>query len=80
MSEKHAPFWIYGSGKLRLEFATSPLSRRVMVDGRRRLELGKRGWHLVTVDVPRLVHVRGEKKRVGLRLTAFSTYPERSQP
>ena len=80
MSETHSPFWIYGSGKLRLEWAPSPLSRRVMVDGRRGLELGKPGWHLVTIDVPRLVHVKGQKKKVGLRLARISTSPERSQP
>ena len=68
MSETHAPFWIYGSGRLRLEFESSPLPRQVTVDGRRGLELRQRGWHLVTVDVPRLVKVDGQDRKVGLRL------------
>jgi hypothetical protein len=77
MSETHAPFWIYGNGTLRLRFAPSPLPRRVTVDGRRRLGLGKLGWHVVTVDVPRLVRVEGERKRVGLKLLGLSTSPSR---
>jgi hypothetical protein len=63
MSERHAPFWIYGSGKPRLEFATSALRPRVSVYGGR-----TRGWHLVTVDLPRLHNVPGQKRRVGARL------------
>jgi hypothetical protein len=73
MSETHAPFWIYGSGTLQLRFAPSALPRRVLVDGRKRLELPRRGWHLVTVDVPHLVEVEGETKKVGLRLIQIST-------
>jgi hypothetical protein len=73
MSETHAPFWIYGSGRLRVRFAPSALPRRVEVDGRPGLELGKAGWHLVTVDVPRLVRVEGQRRRVGLRLRDVST-------
>jgi hypothetical protein len=80
MSETHAPFWIYGRGTLRLEFAPSALRRRVRVDGRKSFELRERRWHLVTVDVPRLVHVPGEKKRVGLRFLSVSTSPERRPP
>jgi hypothetical protein len=72
MSETHAPFWIYGSGKLRLQFAASALPRRVTVDGRRSLDLRSRGWHLVTVDVPRLVRVEDQPKRVGLKLLEVS--------
>jgi hypothetical protein len=71
MSERHAPFWIYGAGTLRLSFADVPaLPRRVLVDGRRSLELGRPGWHLVTVDVPRLVHVAGVRKPVGAKLVS----------
>jgi hypothetical protein len=77
MSETHAPFWIYGSGRLRLRFAPSPLPSRVTVDGRRSFQLRKRGWHLVTVDVPNLVRVDGQKKRVGLKLLALVTSPSR---
>jgi hypothetical protein len=71
MSEEHAPFWIYGAGNATLRFAPSPLSRRFTVDERRqggpRLRLGKRGWHVVTVEVPHLVP-GPEGRRVGLRL------------
>jgi hypothetical protein len=63
MSETHAPFWIYGGGKVRLRFAPSPLRPRVTVHGGDKL-----GWHLVTVDVPRLRRVEGQPRAVGLRL------------
>jgi hypothetical protein len=78
MSEVHAPLWVYGDGALTLRFAPSPLPRRIAVDGRAqrglRLRLGKRAWHLVTVDVPRLV-AGPEGKKVGLRLVGASTSP-----
>ena len=78
MSERHAPFWIYGSGRLRLRFADVPaLSRRVLVDGRPSLALRRPGWHLVTVDVPHLVHVAGVRKPVGAKLVAVATSPSR---
>jgi hypothetical protein len=77
MSETHAPFWVYGSGVLRIEFAPSPLPRRVTVDGRQAVGLRTRGWHLVTVDVPRLVQVEGQERKVGLRLLEVSTSPSR---
>jgi hypothetical protein len=75
MSEEHAPFWIYGGGPVTLRFAPSSLPRRFTVDEHPqrgpRLQLGKAGWHVVTVDVPRLV--RGEnRKKVGLRLLSVS--------
>ena len=70
MSKTHAPFWIHGGGTLRLFFAPSPLSRRFTVDGTPQrgpvLRLGRADWHLITVDVPRLVP-HGHK-RVGLLL------------
>jgi hypothetical protein len=72
MSETHAPFWIYGAGRLTLRFAPSPLPRRITVDGRRTLAASKRDWHLVTIEVPRLVEAPGESRRVGLRLTGIS--------
>ena len=75
MSETHAPFWVYGSGALQLEFAPSPLTRRVTVDGRTGLELRAKGWHLVAVDVDRLVKVAGEKRKVGLKLLRVATSP-----
>jgi hypothetical protein len=77
MSETHAPFWIYGSGRLQVRFAPSPLPSRVTVDGRRSFQLRNRGWHLVTVDVPHLVKVEGQKKRVGLKLLGLVTSPSR---
>ena len=80
MSETHAPFWIYGAGRLRLEFARSPLPRRVTVDGRPGLDLKGRGWHLVTIDVPRLVSVEGQNDRVGLKLVSLATSPSRGTP
>jgi hypothetical protein len=75
MSETHAPFWIYGSGTLRLDFAPSTQTPRITVDGRPGSELAKPGWHLVTVDIPRLGSNPGVKKRVGLRLVRVSTSP-----
>jgi hypothetical protein len=72
MSETHAPFWIYGAGRLTLRFAPSSLPRHVTVDGRRGVVAAKRDWHLVTVDVPRLVETPGGKRRVGLRLTSVT--------
>ncbi len=78
MSEEHAPLWIYGGGPVTLRFAPSPLPRRFTVDERQQpgptLDLGKRGWHVVTVDVPHLV--RGPNgKKVGLRLVRAVTSP-----
>ena len=76
MSEEHAPFWIYGAGVVTLRLARSPLPRRFTVDERpqpgQRLDLGKRGWHVVTVDVPHLVS-RSSGRKVGLRLLAVSS-------
>ena len=71
----HAPFWIYGSGTLRLTFAPSALKRRVTVDGRESLTLRKRGWHLVAVDIPHLREVPGETRKVGLKLLGVSISP-----
>jgi hypothetical protein len=79
MSETHAPFWVAGSGRIRLRFAPSPLPRTFTVDGRTQrgamLSLGKRGWHVITVDVPHLVPGPGHE--VGLRLLGVTTYPSR---
>jgi hypothetical protein len=75
MSETHAPFWIYGSGRLKLNFAPSPLRPRVTIDGRSDSELRSEGWHLVTVDVDRLVKVAGQQHRVGLKLIRLATSP-----
>jgi hypothetical protein len=75
MSETHAPFWIYGSGRLRLEFAPSAQRLRVTIDGRSGDELKSKGWHLVTVDVPRLRTVEGQRRKVGARLIRIATSP-----
>ena len=60
MSETHAPLWVFGDGRVRLTFAPAPLHPRVTVHGGT-----VSGWHLVTVDVPHLMRVSGQKKRVG---------------
>jgi hypothetical protein len=67
MSETHAPLWVYGR-TVRLRFAPSTLHPRVTVYTRH-----TRGWHLVTVDVPRLVHAAGQKNRVGAKLLEVVT-------
>jgi hypothetical protein len=73
MSETHAPFWIYGSGRLKLDFEQSPLPRTVAVDGRPGTTLGPPGWHLVTIDVPHLGTAAGQDHKVGLRLLQIGT-------
>jgi hypothetical protein len=75
MSQRHAPFWIYGSGVIRLEFAPSSLTPRVTTDGRAGSAPRSKGWHLVTVDVDRLVKVEGEKRKVGVKLLRVTTSP-----
>jgi len=82
MSETHAPFWVYGSGKVKLTFAPSNLKRNFTVDERLQpgpiLELGKRGWHVVTVDVPHLVPGPNGKK-VGLNLLSITRIPRSNE-
>jgi hypothetical protein len=83
MSETHAPLWVYGAGSLVLRVeAPTPLRTRFgiderpvltrMVSGPRTVELplgARRGWHLVTLDVPRLVRVGA--RATGVRLLAL---------
>jgi hypothetical protein len=73
MSETHAPFWIYGGGSLRMSVAPSSSPRSFTVDGKPQrgpvLRLGRRDWHVVTVEVPRLM--RQGDRRVGLLLRAL---------
>jgi hypothetical protein len=75
MSEPHAPFWIHGRGRVHLTFAPSPLHPRVRV-------YGSAGWRLVTVDVPHLMKVPGQKQRVGAKLlhVDVATSGSRSKP
>ena len=75
MSETHAPFWVYGSGNLRLRFTPASPPRRVRVDGRPSLHLGAQGWHLVTVDVQHLVPVGN--RRIGATILSVATCPSR---
>jgi hypothetical protein len=75
MSQTHAPFWIYGSGAIQLAFAPSSLTPRVTIDGRAGLAPRSKGWHLVTVDVDRLVKVEGVNRKVGLKLLRVVTSP-----
>ncbi len=79
MSRKRAPFWVHGAGALALRLlADEELAVRVSVDGdevlARRLlgqatlevPLAGARWHLVVVDVDRLVERDG--RRIGARL------------
>ena len=65
MSERHAPLWVYGRGRIRLMFARSALHPRVAVHG-------TSGWRLVTVDVPHLVRVAGQNRPVGVKLLSVA--------
>jgi len=79
MSEPHAPLWLYGSGTVAFAVQSpEPLVTRFSVDGRlvatrtvssaQRvvLPLGAAGWHLVALDVPRLLDTK--PRRTGVRL------------
>jgi hypothetical protein len=83
MSETHAPFWVYGSGAVKLMFAPSNLPRTFTVDQRRQkgptLKLGKQDWHVITIDVPRLVP-GPNGKRVGLKLLSITRARTASAP
>jgi hypothetical protein len=67
MSEKHAAFWYYGRSA-EVAFAPSDPRPRITFHGGT-----KRGWHLVTVDVPHLSRVPGLTRRVGPRLLNVTT-------
>ena len=79
MSEPHAPLWVYGSGTVALAVQSpQPLRTRFSVDERlvairtvsnaQRvvLPLGAAGWHLIALDVPRLLDTK--PRRTGVRL------------
>ena len=61
MSETHAPFWMHGNVQ-GIAMSKVGLHPRIRVRG------GPDGWHLVTVDVPHLIRVPGERNRVGAKL------------
>jgi hypothetical protein len=65
MSETHAPFWAHGNIQ-RIALTKLGLQPRV------RVTPGPAGWSLVTVDVPHLIRVAGQKRRVGAKLTSPS--------
>src|SRR3954465_3917925 len=67
MSETHAPFWVFGSGRGGLRFP--PSAPRPVVHVRRQPD----GWKLVTVDVRHLWRVPGQKRRVGAKLVSFTS-------
>jgi hypothetical protein len=68
MSETHAPVWIRDRGNVSLEFAPSPLNPHVDYS-----PFDTSGWELVTVDVPHLMTVKGQKKRVGAKLVEITS-------
>jgi len=78
MSERQAPFWIYGRGRLELDLAAPGMTAAgVWVDGRKRrtlqvagaaavtVRLRGEGWHVVMLEVPKLL---GTNPPRGLRL------------
>ena len=88
MSETHAPFWVYGAGRLRLRLAapeslypTLPPSvdgrvvRGSSSNGTLSLPLGPVArWHVIALNVDHLVPVAGRK--LGLTIRALRvTYP-----
>jgi hypothetical protein len=81
MSEPHAPLWVYGSGTIALAVQSpQTLVTRFSVDGRlvatrtvsnaQRvvLPLGSAGWHLIALDVPRLLDTTPRKTGVRIVL------------
>jgi hypothetical protein len=66
MSETHAPFWVHGR-IASMTFARSDPRPMVSVHD------GPRRWKLVTVDVPHLTRIGGQRQRVGARLTRLAT-------
>jgi hypothetical protein len=78
MSETHAPFWVYDSGMVTLRFAPSKLRGSFTVDEHPQqgptLKLGRKGWHVITVEVPHLV-VGPMGTKVGLKLISLARRP-----
>jgi hypothetical protein len=83
MSSSHAALWAYGSGIVRLFLISpEPLPVRVSVDGRPhtrlvvnrltevRVGLPSASWHLIGLDTPHLVQVRGKPR--GVRVVAYA--------
>jgi hypothetical protein len=83
MSQGHSPFWVFGSGILRLIVRSSPAMQvRISVDGEQfrtttigpsvkelRVPLGRRRWHLVSFDgdLPRV-----DGRAGGARVIAYA--------
>ena len=65
MSETHAPFWVHGRKGWSFD---SPAGKPVI-----RIHKGPKGWKLVTFDVPHLVQVPGQQRRVGARIVSVTS-------
>jgi hypothetical protein len=65
MSETHAPFWVHGRKGWSFD---SPAGKPVI-----RVHRGPKGWKLVTFDVPHLVQVPGQTRRVGARILSVTS-------
>jgi hypothetical protein len=83
MSSSHAALWAYGRGIVRLFLISpKPLPVRVSVDGRPhtrlvvhkltevRVGLSSADWHLLALDTPHLVEIRGKPR--GVRIVAYA--------
>jgi hypothetical protein len=83
ISQGHAPFWVYGSSARLFLRSRVRLKVRFTVDGRvvrkrvlaqkliqLHVPLGLRGWHLVSLDTPRLAVLHGQ--HFGARLIAYA--------
>jgi hypothetical protein len=83
MSASHAALWAYGPGIARLFLISpKPLPVRVSLDGRPHTRLVVHGltearvglpsahWHLIALDTPRLVPIRGKPR--GVRIVAYA--------
>jgi hypothetical protein len=83
MSASHAALWAYGPGIARLFLISpKPLPVRVSLDGRphtslvvhrlteARVGLPSAHWHLIALDTPRLVPIRGKPR--GVRIVAYA--------
>jgi hypothetical protein len=83
MSSSHAALWAYGSGIVRLFLISpEPLPVTISLDGRPhtrlvvdrltevRVGLSSADWHLIALDTPHLVQIRGKPR--GVRIVAYA--------